>query len=157
MHCWVNGGGVIFLLPFAFYYSKFLRLGLKLGFSLGYDSFGYGLWIPHHGTIVVGENNTFGKYTCLHTSICVTATGKVIGDGCYIGSGARLTTNLQLGNNIQIASNSVVNKSFLEDNILIAGAPAVKKKKCTAWYDCDAFNYRIAAIEKLKAEMNLDI
>lgn len=114
------------------------------------------MWLPHYGTIVVGEDNRFGNYTCLHTSICVTNTGKNIGNGCFIATGARMTTQLELGNNVSIGANSVVNKSFKEDNILIVGAPAEKKKEKQPWYLDDAFKGRFDAIERLKAEMGLD-
>lgn len=40
---------------FIYYKWRYRKLGLKLGFSIGYKCFGYGLVIPHYGTIVVGE------------------------------------------------------------------------------------------------------
>ena len=54
------------------------KLGVKLGFSIEKDVFGYGLLIPHWGTIVVGQN-TIGKYAVLQSSICISGNGKVIG------------------------------------------------------------------------------
>lgn len=47
---------------------KYNRLSVKLGFSVGIDVFGYGLVIPHKGTIVVGGSNRIGNYAVLHTS-----------------------------------------------------------------------------------------
>lgn len=56
-------------------------MGIKLGFSIGYDVFGYGLHIPHYGTIVVNGICKIGNYAVLHTSTCIGGAGKVIGDG----------------------------------------------------------------------------
>ena len=39
---------------FNYYYMRYYRLSLKLGFSIPLNVFGYGLVIPHYGTIVVG-------------------------------------------------------------------------------------------------------
>lgn len=58
-------------------YNKFQydRLALKLGFSLSPDSFGYGLVIPHYGTIVVNGGCKVGNYCVLHTSTCIAGGG----------------------------------------------------------------------------------
>ena len=49
----------------------FDRLGEKLGISIYPDSFGYGLVIPHYGTIVVNGGCSIGNYCVLHTSTCI--------------------------------------------------------------------------------------
>ena len=165
-HQW--GGGVnlkhsparilLYIVPICLYISNlrnFKKLGLKLGFTLGYDSFGYGLRIPHYGTIVVGAKTRFGNYTCIHTSTCVTNTGKTIGNGCYIATGVKITTHLSLADNIKIGANSVVNKPFGEENIMIAGAPAVKKKDSPAWYLDEAHKWKYEKIESLRRTMGL--
>jgi len=33
--------------------------------------------------------------------------------------------NIKLGNNVKVGANAVVNKTFDEDNIIIAGIPAI--------------------------------
>lgn len=50
---------------------RFRNLSIKLGFSIGSNVFGYGLLIPHWGTIVVGSTNRIGNYAVLHTSTCI--------------------------------------------------------------------------------------
>ena len=45
--------GIINKLKYVFYKKKFKELGLKLGFYIGYRSVGYGLVLPHYGTIIV--------------------------------------------------------------------------------------------------------
>ena len=49
-----------------------------------------------------------------------------IGDNVYIGPGVIITGEITIADNIAIGANSVVNKSFFEPGITIAGAPAKK-------------------------------
>ena len=65
--------GFVFFVRKIKYKRKLISLGLKLGFSISCNVFGYGLVIPHYGTIVVGEGNRIGNYCVLHTSTCITA------------------------------------------------------------------------------------
>lgn len=126
------------------------RIGVKLGFVIGYKCFNYGLVIPHFGTIVVGDSNRCGRYCVLHTSTCMTGgkEGKKIGDALYLSSGARVIKPIHLGNNVQIASNSVVNKSFPCDNIVLAGMPAeIKRENKPEWYKGWDAEERIQMIE----------
>ena len=56
-----NRGGVQ-----RYYYKyRFRKLGMKLGFTISENVFGYGLVIPHYGTIVVGELSEY-----LNRDIC---------------------------------------------------------------------------------------
>ena len=137
---------------YGYYAYRHKILGLKLGFSINENSLGYGVVIPHHGTIVVGENK-IGNYAVLHTSTCVTGNGKTIGDGLYLSTGAKITKKCTLGDGVTVAANAVVTKSF-GSNILLAGVPAEKKKISEAWYlsNGDEFKRRYQQIEKLKIE-----
>jgi serine O-acetyltransferase len=119
--------------------------------------FGYGLVIPHYGTIVVGETNRCGNYCVLHTSTCISGNGKVIGDALYLATGVKMTTNLSLGNNVMIGANSLVNKSFPGGGIMIAGTPAREIKKRNAWYieENSVHKIRVASIEELKLKMKI--
>lgn len=144
--------------PLAIWYSvKYRKLGLKLGFSIGYNSFGYGLVIPHFGTIVVGGSNRIGNYAVLHTSICITDNGKTIGNALYAGTGCKITTKIQLGDNCSIGANSLVNKSFKEGNVLIGGMPAKIIKQAEAWYIRDGLSFlqKVKQVESLRKKMNL--
>ena len=89
---------------FLYYFMKYKKLGIKLGFSIGYDVFGYGLHIPHYRTIVVNGNCQIGNYAVLHTSICIGGAGKVVGDGLYVGTGAKVMGPIHLGDDVSIAS-----------------------------------------------------
>lgn len=132
---------------------KFNKYGQRFGFTIGPNSFGYGLLIPHYGTIVVNEGARIGNYAVMHTSTCIGGSDKMIGDFFYLSTGSQVMgSNVVIGNNVTVASNSLVNKSF-EHNLLLVGAPAnVSKEDYPSWVerDGDKFAKRIELIEKLK-------
>jgi serine O-acetyltransferase len=138
----------------AYWRRKYGRLGVKLGFSIGEDTLGYGVVIPHYGTIVVGGSNRIGNFAVLHTSTCISANGKVIGNGLYLATGAKMTSKIVLGNNVSVGANSLVNKSIEGDNILIGGMPAVKIKDAPAWYirSDEDYDKRVQKINDLISE-----
>lgn len=125
---------------------------MKLGFSIGCDVFGYGLVLPHYGTIVVGISNRIGNYAVLHTSTCISDNGKVIGDGLYLSTGAKKTSKVTLGRGVSVGANSVVNKDF-GDNVLLVGLPAEVKRSRKIWYEeeNDIHYERVKKIENLRA------
>lgn len=125
---------------------------MKLGFSIGRNVFGYGLVIPHYGTIVVGDSNKIGNYAVLHTSTCISDNGKIIGDGLYLSTGAKITSRIVLGNGITIGANSLVNKSVEENNVMLGGMPAKIIKSLPIWYVREAGTHqeRVNKIEELK-------
>ena len=139
-----------------YYRLKFRRLGRKLSFSIEADSFGYGLLIPHYGTIVVGENQ-IGNYAVLQTSTCISGNHKIIGDGLYMATGAKITSKIVLGDNVTVGANSVVNKSYPEGNVFIAGIPAEFKKNTEAWYIRDGVDFyeKVRRIEELRRKLAL--
>ncbi len=109
------------------------RLGVKLGFSIPENVFGPGLSLPHYGTIVVNAAAKVGANCRMHVCTNIGASGgspkaPQIGDNVYIAPGVKIFGDIRLGNNIAIGANAVVNCSFEEDNILIAGVPAKKIK-----------------------------
>lgn len=106
------------------------RLGIRLGFTIPINVFGPGLAIAHHGTIVVNAGARIGANCRLHVCVNIgTAAGEdraapSIGDNCYIGPGAKLFGPIRIGDNVAIGANAVVNKSFPEGHVTIAGVPA---------------------------------
>ena len=136
---------------------KYKKLSIKLGFSIGAEVFGYGLVIPHYGTIVVGENNRIGNYAVLHSSTCITARQKVIGNNFYLSTGAKVTTGENLSDNIMVSANSVVTKGYSQGNVLLVGAPAIIKKTIPSWYEYQGGNTidKVRAIEKLRMQMGI--
>jgi serine O-acetyltransferase len=115
-------------------YHKFHILSKNLGFSIPLNVFGSGLAIVHYGTIVVNANARVGSNCRIHPSTCIGSSGgsslaPQIGDNCYIAPGVKIFGNIIIADNIAIAANAVVNKSFLEESVLIGGVPAMKIKK----------------------------
>jgi serine O-acetyltransferase len=110
-----------------YYFGLYRRCSLKLGFSIPPNVFGPGLRIPHFGTIVVHPHAKVGKNCVIQAGVNIGVNKggvPVIGDDVYIGPGAKIFGDIKIGNNIAIGANSVVNKSFLESNLTIAGIPA---------------------------------
>lgn len=131
---------------------KMQKLSVKLGITIASGVFGYGLVIPHYGTIVVGSGNKIGNYCVLHTSTCVTAGKKVIGDALYLSTGAKVINDIKLQDGISVGANAIVNSNFVESNVLIVGAPAQIKKTSKPWYlrDGKEFERRFIECEKLR-------
>lgn len=130
------------------------KLGVRLGFSIGTNSLGYGVVIPHYGTIVINEQACIGNFAVLHTCTCVAGGDKKIGDGFYLSTGCQVVGSVTIGDGVTVAAHSLVNKSF-EGNVLIAGTPAVQKRtEQPVWYeserDKERFADRINSIKKLK-------
>ena len=108
---------------------RYRKISIKLGFSIPENIFGPGLSIAHYGTIVVNSRAKVGKNCRIHVCTNIGASGgslkaPIIGDNVYIAPGVKIYGDIKIANNIAIAANSSVNKSFLEENALIAGSPA---------------------------------
>lgn len=150
------GGGTFNKLMYAYYHRRYVILGERLGFSIGLHSLGYGVVIPHPGTIVIGGAPRIGNFAVLHTSTCITNNKKVIGDGLYLSAGVKITSEITLGNNISIGANSLVNKTFTSNNAMIAGMPAHFIKELKAWYiDDEKYMWRHEQVETLKIKMDI--
>ena len=111
---------------------RFHRLSTRLGFTIPPNVFGPGLAIAHRGTIVVNACARVGKNCRIH--VCVNIGSRagtddlapVIGDNVYIGPGVMLFGPIRIADDVAIGANSVVNRSFEEPGVTIAGAPARK-------------------------------
>lgn len=133
---------------------RFRKLGVKLGFSIGHNSIGYGVVIPHYGTIVVNGEARIGNFAVLHTCTCI-AGKKEIGDYLYLSTGSQITGDIILGDGVTIAAHSLVNKSS-EGHVLLAGSPAVEKRtNYPLWVERDGevFAKRIETVNLLKARI----
>ena len=111
---------------------QYHRLSVKLGFRISRNNFGPGLSIAHPGTIIVNRAARIGANCRLHTCTNIgTQAGyrnkaPKIGNNVFIGPGAKMFGDIEVADNICIGANSVVNKSFKEPSITIAGVPAKK-------------------------------
>lgn len=143
----------------AYYHWRYVNLGTKLGFSIGYDTFGYGLLIPHYGTIVVNNNCKIGNYCVLHTSTCIGGGGeKIVGDGLYMGAGAKIMGSGKYGAGVTLAANAVATNGS-DNNVLLVGVPSiVKRNDYPFWYirDGKIFQDRINTIEELKKSLQVE-
>ena len=97
------------------------------------NSFDEGLIIYHTGNIVVNGYARIGKDCRLHGSNCIGNNGVSeetprIGERVDIGAGAILIGGITIADDITVGAGAVVNTSFTEPGIVIAGIPARKVK-----------------------------
>lgn len=123
------GSGLGGKLMYAYHRFWYLRLSVRLGFSIPENVFGPGLSIAHYGTIVVNSNARVGKNCRLHACVNIgsSAGGKrapQIGDDVYIGPGAILFGDIVVASRVVVGANSTVNKSFVREGVVIVGSPA---------------------------------
>jgi serine O-acetyltransferase len=135
---------------------RFKRLSLKLGFNIPINVFGPGLSIAHYGTITVSRGAKIGANCRIHTSVNIgTQAGyrkkaPTIGNNCYIGPGVKIYGDIILADGIAIGANAVVNKSFDERHIAIAGIPAKRIREVDTTY------FLIPATEIMEKGLNID-
>lgn len=118
--------------------KKVIRLFLKVrkkrlekatDWYIGENCFGPGFCISHKGIVIVNSKARFGSNVRINAMVNVGASGgddkaPVFGDNIYIGPGAKIFGDITLGSNVAIGANAVVNKSFEDSNVTIAGIPA---------------------------------
>ncbi|AKB28326.1 serine O-acetyltransferase [Methanosarcina siciliae C2J] len=107
-------------------------MSIHFGYSIPLNVFGPGLCIAHRGTIVVNKDARVGENCRIHACTNIGSGREYdflapkIGNDVYIGPGAKIFGNIEIADHIAIGANSVVNKSFYEKGISIAGVPAKK-------------------------------
>lgn len=114
--------------------KKFENLSVKLGFTIAINVFGPGLAIVHFGSIVVSRHAKIGANCRINVGANIGASNgdtkaPQIGNNVYIGPGAKLYGGITIADNCAIGANSVVNKSFDNPNMMIAGMPAKEIKQ----------------------------
>ena len=119
--------------PLVLYFQLRHRMfGNKCGYSIPLNTCGKGLNLAHVGTVIINANAHIGDYCRIHAGVNIgTSAGSggeapTIGDNVYIGPGAKLFGKITIAEGIAIGANAVVNKSFTEPYISIAGVPAKK-------------------------------
>jgi serine O-acetyltransferase len=110
---------------------RYHTTSIHLGFTIPLNVFGPGLCIAHRGTIVINKDTRVGENCRIHACTNIgsgrdSVSSPQIGNNVYIGPGAKIFGDITVADNIAIGANSVVNKSFYEKNISIAGVPAKK-------------------------------
>jgi acetyltransferase-like isoleucine patch superfamily enzyme len=104
--------------------------------SIGnYTHIGERCYIRGGGQVIIGDNCQIGNNTIIVSSTHIIEKGKlfadnvinedvIIGDNVMICSGAKILPGVTLGSNMVVGAGSVVTRSFLEGNCVIAGVPA---------------------------------
>lgn len=104
-------------------------LGEKLGLEIYTEKIGKGLRIDHYNNVING-NAIIGENCHLLGNVCIGNKGAqkqdtpIIGNNVLIGRGAIIIGGISIADNITIAAGSLVNKSFLNEGVTIAGVPA---------------------------------
>lgn len=115
-----------------FLYWRFRRLSLRLGYSIPPNVFGPGLSIAHPGTLIVNDAARIGENCRIHPGVTIgTAAGEEhaaprIGKNAFIGPNAVILGPIEIGDDVAIGANAVVNRSFPENGVTLAGVPAKK-------------------------------
>jgi serine O-acetyltransferase len=131
-----NQTGLLNNLLSKYYKFRKYKLGIKLGFDIGPNSFGAGLRLNHFGNIVVNPGAKLGMWCDVHQGVNIGANrdldnnliAPVVGNNVWIGPGVKIFGNIELGSNIAIGANAVVNKNF-SSNCTIAGIPGKVAKE----------------------------
>lgn len=128
-----NNKGIIHKLLYIFCARRKNTLGNRIGVEIWENSFDEGLVIHHNGNIVINGGAKIGKNCKLHGDNCfgnskAGSSMPKLGDNVDIGVGAKILGDVTIANGIIIGANAVVTKSFIEENITIAGVPARKIK-----------------------------
>ena len=87
--------------------------------------------------IEIGENFLFasglklisGNHNILKDRNTICKGPIIIGNNCWFGTNVIILPNVKIGNNCIVGAGSVVTKSFMEDNLIIAGNPAKMIRK----------------------------
>lgn len=130
-----NGGGMSGV------YLVFLRFRLKmmqliLGYTIPPNAVGPGLNLPHYGTIVIHTNARIGSNARINVGVVIGENNGAenvpsIGNNVVIEAGAKIFGRIDIADGVHIGANSVVNKSCLEPDVILVGAPAriLRKKR----------------------------
>lgn len=125
---YANSGKRILAKIYAF---KLARLENRYGIHIPLNTCAKGLKIMHLGSVLINQNAKIGQDCSIHINTAIVAGGlnsdaPTIGDHVVIGVGSTLLGNITIPNYSAIGAGAVVNKSFDEENIAIAGVPAKK-------------------------------
>lgn len=124
-----NNNGIINKIKCLFYGFIYNKLVEKTFIEIN-GTIGRKFKIFHQG-VIVNNNAVIGDNVRMHGFNCIGNNGisdkaPKIGNNVDIGVGATLIGDIEIADNIIIGANSLVNKSFTEKGIKIAGVPAKK-------------------------------
>lgn len=125
----------------SFYKYRYRVVSRQLGFSIGLNTCGPGLSIPHYGTIIINSKAKIGANCRIHACVNIGASAgsplaPQIGDNVYIGPSVVIFGDIKIANNVVIGANATVNKSCEIENVVLAGSPAkVVKENVKTWIE----------------------
>lgn len=105
---------------------------IKMGGDLPINVYGSGLKINHFGLIMVNDNARIGALCDIHQSVNIDQQGDLPDDGstiddhCIDSLDAMPLGRIHIADECTIGANAVVNKDFLECDIIIVGIPVQK-------------------------------
>jgi serine O-acetyltransferase len=110
---------------------KIRRLGFAFGISLPPEtSIGPGLYIGHHGGIVIHPEVRIGANVNLSHDVTIGLSSRgdrfgcpTLGNDVYIGPGAKLFGRITIGDRAAIGANAVVTRDVPADRVAV-GSPA---------------------------------
>ena len=116
---------------YTFYRVKLNYLMLKTQIHISPNTCNRGLKIMHVGPIIINGRVRIGKNATIHVMTSFVAGGNnndtpVIGDNVVIGIGSHVVGGVFLPDGIAVGAGAVVVSSFHEENITVAGVPAIK-------------------------------
>ena len=127
---WINTGrGISGMMGKAAWKCLNHHYSMKLGFYVPPNVCGKGLNIHHWGCLVINPNARIGEYCNIQQGVNIGQNYTedqvpVIGDHVYIGPGAKLFGRIHIADGCAVGAGSVVNKSFENPGMAIAGVPA---------------------------------
>ena len=142
----IGGGKLYHRLMYVFWHTLWNHWSAKTGITIPKNVCEEGLTLYHYGSIVVNGACRIGRNCCIMNNVNIGANGgsskaPQIGDNVYIGPGAVIYGDIQIADGCSIGANAVVNKSFLEQNSVIVGAPAkVIKYDNVCWWEKNRLN-----------------
>lgn len=122
----------VYILHYAMCLRKLIYYQILLGFYINPNNFGPGLDISHPGPIIINPKARIGENCRIHPGVTIATENRLgdksphLGNNIYIGPGVKIYGPIEIADNIVIGANSVVNRSFTEPGITIAGIPAKK-------------------------------
>jgi serine O-acetyltransferase len=110
---------------------RLTKMQNKYALHIPINTCGKGLKIMHIGPVLMNGKVTVGQDCSFHINTALVAGGTnddvpCLGNRVVVGIGAVVLGGVTLADYIAIGANAVVNKSFDEQDIAIAGVPAKK-------------------------------
>ena len=120
-------------------------MGRKCGFNIPINVIDKGFLMFHIGNVLINAEKIGKNFDCGPNVACIAGGHDgghpTVGDNVALGYGATLCGNITIANGIAVGACFFVNKTFLEENICIAGSPAKKisDNGSTTWGGCKIF------------------